>query len=464
MSSIFASCPRLHRSSRPRGVAACGVTGVLLVSFLCVPLAQGASPNDDLAAAIEQDYERELDALFKHFHRNPELSFREFETAQRLAAELRKSGVEVTEGVGQTGIVGILRNGDGPLVLVRADMDGLPVEEQSELPYASRARQVDITGEEVPVMHACGHDVHITAMVGTARRLAASSDAWSGTVMFVGQPAEERISGARAMLEDGLYERWGVPDYALAFHVSAGEPAGKISVPDGLLASSSDSVNITVRGVGAHGASPHRGKDPIYIASQLVVALQGIVAREINPLEPGVVTVGSIHGGFKHNIIPDKVELQLTVRANSEETREQLLSAIERIAEGLGRTAGLPDSLLPRVERTTESTPTTVNDAALAARVKDAIAAGMGEDIFYVEKPSGMGAEDFAYFVQTDDRVPGTYFSVGGTAQAELDREANGGPPVPSHHSPFFRIEPEPSIKSGVQAMTLAVLELLGTD
>ncbi len=311
-------------------------------------------------------------------------------------------------------------------------------------------------------MHACGHDVHITAMVGTARRLAAMKDAWSGTVMFVGQPAEERISGARAMLEDGLYERWGVPDYALAFHVSAGQPAGKISVPDGLLASSSDSVDITVLGVGAHGASPHRGKDPIYIASQLVVALQGIVAREINPLEPGVVTVGSIHGGFKHNIIPDKVELQLTVRANSEETREQLLSAIERIAEGVGRTAGLPDSLLPRVTRTTESTPTTVNDSAMAARIKRAISAGMGEDVFYVSERSGMGAEDFSYFVRTEHDVPGTYFSVGGTSQEDLDREARDGLPVPSHHSPFFRIEPEPSVKSGVHAMTLAVLELLG--
>lgn len=429
-----------------------------IVLALLLPPSMAATQN--LADAIQSDYDTELGSLFEHFHRNPELSFREVETAARLADELRKSGVEVTTGIGRTGIVGMMRNGPGPTVLVRADMDGLPVEEQSELPYESKARQVDITGEEVPVMHACGHDVHITAMVGTARRLAAMKDRWSGTVMFVGQPAEERISGAREMLEDGLYDRFGVPDYALAFHVSAGEPAGKINVPTGLLASSSDSVNITVRGIGAHGASPHRGKDPIYIASQLVIALQGIVSRELNPLDPGVITVGAFHSGFKHNIISDRADLQLTVRSNSEAVRDQLLDAIERVAEGIGRANGLPEQLLPKVERTTESTPTTINDEDLALRVTAAIREGMG-DVFFEEQPSGMGAEDFAYFVSTDHDVPGTYFTVGGTAQADLDAAAAGGPPVPSHHSPFFRIEPEPSVTSGVHAMTLAVLDLL---
>ena len=430
--------------------------------FLVVAFAgQGTSPAQDLADAIAEDYTTELKSLFEHFHRNPELSFLEHRTAARLADELRKSGVEVTGGIGRTGIVGMMANGDGPLVLVRADMDGLPVAEKSELPYASTVTQVDLSGEEVPVMHACGHDVHITSMVGVARRLAAMRDQWSGTVMFVGQPAEERIMGAREMLEDGLYERFGVPDYALAFHVSAGKPAGKIDVPPGLLASSSDSVDVTVFGIGAHGASPHRGKDPIYIAAQLVVALQGIVSRELNPLEPGVVTVGAIHGGFKHNVIPDRVELQLTVRANSEETREQLLSAIERIAEGVGRAAGLPTSLLPKVVRTKESTPVTVNNSELATRVRAAIGRGMGEDVFHREPPSGMGAEDFAYFVRTEHKVPGAYFDVGGTSVADLEAEAEGGPPVPSHHSPFFRIEPEPAIRAGVMAMTLAVLDLL---
>lgn len=425
-------------------------------------LVPAARADEALRAAVAADYEAYLEPLFVHFHRNPELSFRETRTAARIAEELRGLGVEVTEGVGGTGVVGMIENGAGPTVLVRGDIDGLPILEDTGLPYASTATQVDIDGVEKPVMHACGHDVHITSLLGTARRLLAMKDAWSGTVMLVAQPAEERIGGAKAMLEDGLYERFGVPDYALAFHVSAGEPAGKVSVPEELVASSSDSVDITVYGVGAHGASPHKGKDPIYIASQLVVALQGLVARELPPLAPGVVTVGSFHGGFKHNIIPAEVKLQLTVRSDSEETRETLLAGIRRIAEGVGRTAGLPDELLPEVVLTGESTPTTVNDPATARRIREAFVRELGEGVVYDEERTGMGAEDFAYFVQTEERVPGVYFSVGGTPQADLDAQEAGGPPVPGHHSPFFQIEPEPSVTRGVEAMTVAVLELLG--
>lgn len=425
-------------------------------------LVPAARADEALRAAVAADYEAYLEPLFVHFHRNPELSFRETRTAARIAEELRGLGVEVTEGVGGTGVVGMIENGAGPTVLVRGDIDGLPILEDTGLPYASTATQVDIDGVEKPVMHACGHDVHITSLLGTARRLLAMKDAWSGTVMLVAQPAEERIGGAKAMLEDGLYERFGVPDYALAFHVSAGEPAGKVSVPEELVASSSDSVDITVYGVGAHGASPHKGKDPIYIASQLVVALQGLVSRELPPLAPGVVTVGSFHGGFKHNIIPAEVKLQLTVRSDSEETRETLLAGIRRIAEGVGRTAGLPDELLPEVVLTGESTPTTVNDPATARRIREAFVRELGEGVVYDEERTGMGAEDFAYFVQTEERVPGVYFSVGGTPQADLDAQEAGGPPVPGHHSPFFQIEPEPSVTRGVEAMTVAVLELLG--
>jgi amidohydrolase len=426
-----------------------------------VPAAAQAQQHVDLRAAVLQDYEDNLAGLFDHFHRNPELSFLEEKTAARLAAELRALGVEVTEGVGGTGVVGILKNGDGPLVLVRADMDGLPVKENSGLLNASVATQVDITGEEVPVMHACGHDVHMTSLVGTARQLAARKDAWSGTVMFIGQPAEERIGGAKAMLADGLYERFGVPDYALALHVSAGDPAGKVEVHGGLYASSSDSVDITVYGIGAHGASPHKGKDPIYIASQLVIALQGIVSRELPPLQPGVITVGSFHAGFKHNIIPGEAKLQLTVRSNDGPTRDKLLAGIVRVAEGVGRLNGLPDELLPKVDLSIESTPTTFNDEALARRVRAAFVRELGEAMLYETVYEGMGAEDFAYFVQTEHEVPGCYFSVGGTSQADLDAEATGGPPVPSHHSPVFRIEPQPSVTTGVHAMTAAVLELL---
>lgn len=426
-------------------------------------LALLAAPQEDpLVAAIEADYEPYLRELFEHFHANPELSFLEYETSKRLAAELRAAGVEVTEGVGETGVVGMLENGEGPLVLVRADMDGLPIEEETGLPYASTRTQVDITGEEVPVMHACGHDVHMTCLVGTARRLVDLRDEWSGTVMFIGQPAEERIGGARKMLADGLYERFGVPDHALALHVHAGKPAGKVSLEGGLYASSSDSVDITVHGVGAHGASPHKGKDPIYIGSQIVIALQGLVSRELAPQEPGVITVGSFHGGFKHNIIPREAKLQVTVRANSEETRQKLLSGIRRVCEGIGRTNGLPEEKLPTVELSTEATPTTINDRELARRIREAFVRELGVHALYERRREGMGAEDFAYFVQTEDRVPGAYFSVGGTPQDALDAEAEGGPPVPSHHSPLFRIAPEPSIETGVRAMTVAVLELLG--
>lgn len=434
---------------------------LLATAILCLATS-GLSADSTLRQAVEADYAAHLGDLFDHFHRNPELSFREVETAARLSAELRAVGVEVTEGVGGTGIVGLLRNGEGPLVLVRADMDGLPIEEQSGLANASQARQADITGEEVPVMHACGHDVHITSLVGTARRLVALKDHWSGTVMLIGQPAEERIGGAKAMLEDGLYDRFGVPDYALALHVQAGQPAGKVTVEGGLIASSSDSVDITVRGIGAHGAAPHMGKDPVLVASQIVVALQSLVSRELSPLEPGVVTVGSIHGGFKHNIIPDQVKLQLTVRSDSEETRAKLLAGIERIAEGVARTAGLPDDLLPIVDLSIEATPTTVNDHALAERVHGVFVRELGEDRMYQSPRKGMGAEDFAYFVQTEHKVPGAYFQVGGTDPADLEAEANGGPPVAGHHSPFFKIEPEPAVTSGVHAMTVAVLELLG--
>ncbi len=424
-------------------------------------LASSVAADNVLKSAIEEDYRTHLGALFEHFHRNPELSFRETRTAARLAEELRSAGVEVTEGVGGTGVVGMMRNGNGPLVLVRADMDGLPIKEQSGLPYASTATQVDITGEEVPVMHACGHDVHITSMIGTARRLAALADRWSGTVMFVGQPAEERIGGAKAMLADGLYQRFGVPDYALALHVQAGGPSGKVEIKSGLIASSSDSVDITVYGIGAHGASPHKGKDPIFIASSIVVALQGLVSRELSPLEPGVVTVGSFHGGFKHNIIPDEVKLQLTVRANSEATRAKLLAGIQRIAKGVAQTAGLPDDLLPDVELSIEATPTTINDAALVDRLRGVFARELGEDRLYDHQRLGMGAEDFAYFVQTEHQVPGAYFVVGGTPLAVIEAEDSGDAPVPSHHSPFFKIEPKPAVTTGVQAMTLAVLDLL---
>ena len=424
---------------------------------LAVLVTLGMTPavaDEALRGDVEADYEANLEALFLYFHANPELSHREFETARRLAGEIRSLGYEVTEGVGGTGIVAVMKNGPGPTVMLRADMDGLPVEEDSGLPYASTARQVDINGVEQPVMHACGHDVHITAMIGTARQMASRRDQWSGTLVLIGQPAEERISGARAMLEDGLYERFPKPDSALAVHVSAGEPAGQVMVALDITGSSSNSVDIVVHGIGAHGASPHKGVDPVLVASQIVVTLQSVVSRSIAPLRPGVITVGAIHGGRKHNIIGDRVEMQLTVRADDSETREILLDAIDRVADGVARSLGVPDDLLPEVVRSTESTPPTINDRELAQRIKSAFEEHLGADRMYENPREGMGAEDFAYFIAPETGVRGVYFRVGGTAVEEMDD-------APSHHSPLFRIEPDPSIKSGVEALVIGAMTLM---
>ena len=293
-----------------------------MLILVCALLVNSIAFGDELDDAIQSDYESHLAALFEHFHRNPELSLIEHATAERMASELRASGFEVTEGVGGTGVVAIMRNRDGPVVMMRADMDGLPLEEKSGLAYASVATQVDpITGDSVPVMHACGHDVHITSLIGTARHMSAHKDEWSGTLMLLVQPAEERGLGARLMREDNVWERFGMPEYALAFHVSAQVEAGKVNIAEGSPYAGADSVDIIIHGVGAHGASPHASRDPIVLGSQIVLALQTLVARELSPREPGVVTVGSFHSGTKHNIISDHAHLQLTVRNTSAETR-----------------------------------------------------------------------------------------------------------------------------------------------
>jgi len=426
-------------------------------------LAASASPafaDAGVKSAVKADYDSYLGALFTHFHQNPELSFLEVETAKRMASELKKAGAEVTTGVGGTGVVGVMRNGAGPTLMLRADMDGLPLPEKSGLPYASKATQTGQDGKVYPVTHACGHDTHITSMVGTARRLAAMKDRWKGTVLFIVQPAEERVGGAKAMLADGLYTRFPKPDYALAFHVAAELPTGKITASEGLQYSSADSIDIMVPGIGAHGAAAHTGKDPVYIASQIVVALQGIASREIGPLEPGVVTVGSFHAGTKHNIISDRADLQVTVRANNEKTRAQIIAAVDRIAKGVARANGMPDDKLP-VVKVSEGTPTTINDGVLAKRLNAAFARDLGAATMIPYVQTNMGAEDFSYFVEPKHGVAGYYFDVGGTPLAAFDAAKAGGPPVPSHHSPLFKIAPEPAITLGTEAMVMATLELL---
>lgn len=431
---------------------------ILLISLMLGTPSWAADAS--LKQAIDDHYESHLAELFLWFHQHPELGFLEQQTAARLAEELRNLGIEVTEGVGGTGLVGMIENGPGPLVLVRADMDGLPILEDSGLSYASRNRQVDLEGTEVPVMHACGHDMHMTTLVGTAKLLMDNRDAWSGTVMLVGQPAEELISGAKAMLEDGLYERFGVPDYAIGLHVSSGAPSGLVTVREGIVQSSSDSVDIKVRGIGGHGAYPHQTIDPIYVSSQLVIALQGIISRQINPLSPAVITVGSFQGGNKHNIISNEVDLQLTVRTDSEVTRDEVLRRIRETAENIGRLNGLPDDLLPIVRTGFESTPTNVNDSQAVQKVLPAWEAQLGYDPLLTSQRPGMGAEDFAYFTQTEHKVPGLFFSVGGTAPELMRQISQGRTSAPPHHSAFFRIDPN-SVRAGVEAMYTATVELL---
>jgi hippurate hydrolase len=431
---------------------------MLLAGALAASPALAESP---VGPAVKADYDKHLRALFLDFHQNPELSYVEQRTAGIMAKEFRAAGATVTEGVGGTGVVGVMKNGDGPVVLVRADMDGLPLKETSGLPYASTVRQKGADGLEAPVMHACGHDVHITSLIGVAKRLAAMKDQWKGTVLLVAQPAEERIGGARKMLEDGLYTRFPKPDYALAFHVDADAPTGTISADPGISSSSSDSVDIIIHGIGTHGASPHQGKDPIVMGAQIIMALQTLVSREISPLQPGVVTVGAFHGGLKHNIISDRAEMQLTVRSDDEAVRKTLLNGIKRIAQNVGRMNGLPEDKLPEVKLSIESTPVTINDAKLTERLRGTFSRAFGASKLISPPRTGMGAEDFAYFIQPELGVPGFYFTVGGTPQAAFDAAKAGGPPVPGHHSPFFKIDPEPSVRLGTEAMTVAVLDLL---
>ncbi len=426
-----------------------------LIATAAFVLAVSGAQASPLRESIDADYAY-LDALFKHLHANPELSMQEVETAKRLAAELSPLGFEVATGVGRTGVVALLKNGEGPTLMIRADMDALPVIEKTRLPYASTRHQVNLEGKDMPVMHACGHDMHVTTLVGVARWMAGIKDQWSGTLMLVGQPAEEAIGGAKAMVADQLYPRFGRPDFALALHVIAKYPAGKIAFSDGLMYSSADTVRITVRGVATHGASPHLGNDPIVIGSQIVLALQNIVTREISPIEPALITVGAFNGGTAPNVISDEARLDVTVRANTEATRAKLLKSIERVAINTARAAGVAEDLLPLVEIDKGGAPTTTNDPALAQRVRAAMRAGMGEAAFAHWEQTDMGAEDFPDLVNIDPPIPSVYFEVGGTPPGKI---ASGE--VAEHHSPLFQIDPEPSIKSGVEAMSLAALELL---
>lgn len=442
-----------------------GFTYALATAIIAmsVPLlvAQGASFAEAIAPLVEREY-ASLEKLYTHYHAHPELSLREQNTAARLAEELKALGIEVTTGVGGHGVVGVLKNGAGPTILVRTDLDALPLKELTGVPYASTVRTTNDLGVEVDVMHACGHDVHITSLVGTARVLTQLKNRWSGTIVFIGQPAEERGAGARAMLKDGLFTRFPKPDYCLALHVSSDMAAGSVGVVEGFVLANVDSVDITMRGAGGHGAWPHKTKDPIVLAAQSIMAMQTIVSRETDPLESAVVTVGSIHGGTKHNIIPDEVKLQLTVRSFTDEVRAHTLEAIKRIVRGQALSAGIPEDRLPMVRvDEKEFTPATYNNPELARRVGGAFRQLFGEKKVISRKPV-MGGEDFSEFGRTADKIPICIFWLGSVEPERVTESERTGKLLPSLHSSLYRPLPEPTLKTGVTAMSAAVLELVG--
>ena len=423
--------------------------------------AQNALSSRDLVQRRVQAEYSSLLELYKTLHAAPELSLQEQKSAARVAEELRQAGFEVTTGVGRLGVVGVLRNGQGPTVLVRADMDALPVKEQTGLPYASTVVAKDAEGREVPVMHACGHDIHMTCLVGTARVLAQIKAQWRGTLVCIGQPAEEAGGGAEAMLADGLFQRFPQPDYCLALHDDSELPAGTLGYVPGYMNASVDGVDILVRGVGGHGAYPHRTKDPVVLAAQIVLALQTIASRETQPGEPVVVTVGTIHGGTKRNIIPDEVRLQLTIRSYAEEVRQQTLEAIKRIARGQAVAAGIPEDRLPQVKIGKDPTPALFNQPELTERVAGVFKAWFGETNVLSKTPS-MGGEDFSEYGRTAAKIPLFMFQLGAVRPEAIKESERTGQPLCSLHSPLWAPAPDPTIQTGVTAMTAAVLELMG--
>jgi amidohydrolase len=423
------------------------------------PSAPPAGWVKETATAVDKKLDAEsadLVSLYQHLHANPELSFQEVNTAKRMAAEAKKAGFDVTENVGG-GVVAVLKNGPGPVVLIRTDMDALPIVEQTGLPYASKVKVKNRDGVEVGVMHACGHDIHMTSWVGTARVLASMKDKWSGTLVLVAQPAEEIIAGAKKMLDAGLYTKFPKPDFALALHADPLHPVGTLGYSEGLALANSDTIDILVKGKGGHGAAPHLTIDPVVIAARIILDLQTIVSRETDPFDPVVVTVGSIHGGTKHNIIPNEVKLQLTVRTTKTETRDRVLKAIDRIAKAAALAANAPP---PEVKVSLEEfTPATYNDVPLSRRCGALFREAQGADAVRLRKPV-MGAEDFGRF--SEGKTPIFMYFIGTISQEKYAAaQKPGAPPLPGMHTDAYAPVPEPSVRTGVRTMSLAALDLL---
>ena len=421
--------------------------------------------QSSLDALIERDIASML-STYKALHAAPELSHREEKTSVFVAGELRKLGFTVTERIGKYqngqwsgyGVVGVLKNGTGPTVLVRTELDALPVEEKTGLPYSSNVKTKNDAGVEVSVMHACGHDIHMTSFLGTAKLLVELKDRWHGTLVMLGQPAEETGDGANAMLRDELYTRFPKPDFAIALHDKPELETGKVGYTPGYAMASATSIDIKIRGIGGHGSAPETTKDPVVTAAQVVMALQTIISRENSPLDPAVVTVGSIHGGTRYNIIPDEVNLQLTVRTYKPEVRQRILASIERIVKGVALTAGIPEDRAP-VVKVSEGTGSTYNDPQLLERLAVAFKQALGEDNV-VKVPPIMASEDFGYF-SLDQKIPATIFWLGASDPAKVKQSRETGVALPGLHSALFAPVPEPTLRTGVKAMTSAVLELM---
>ena len=438
---------------------------IFLTSILAPLLAFGQQTPQSIADAELPS----LLTIYKDIHSHPELSTKEQRSSAIVAKELRAAGCEVTENFGHYdnpdwkcyGVVGVMKNGDGPTVLVRTDMDALPVQEQTGASYASKVTMTNVEGKEMPVMHACGHDIHMSALIGTARALGKLKDKWHGTIVFIGQPAEEMVGGARAMLHAGLYDRFGKPAYAVALHDNAEIEAGKIGITAGYYNATVDSVDVTVKGMGGHGAYPHKTKDPITLSAEIINAWQTIASRENNPLDPIVVTVGSIHGGTKHNIIPDEVKMQLTVRTYKPEVRQRVLSAIEQIAKGCATAAGLPPDKMPEVNVLhAEHVNAVYNNPELTKRVKATLKSAIGDENV-VDKDPTMAGDDFSEFSLPDHSIPACMFNVGAVDPAKAAEAKKTGASLPSLHSSKFLPLPEPTIRVGIIGMTSAVLDLM---
>ena len=397
--------------------------------------------------------------LYKELHANPELSYQEFETSKKLSSVLESIGYQVTRNVGGNGVVALLENGDGNTVMFRADMDGLPVEEKTGASYASKNRVKNLDGEEVFTMHACGHDVHMTVLIGVAEYLYKIKDTWQGKLLLVLEPAEEVSGGARNMIKDGLFTKFPRPDFNLAFHVSASLQAGKVGYLPGWAMANVDSVDITVKGLGGHGAYPHTTKDPIVIAANIVTQLQTIVSRQIAPTDPAVVTVGSIHGGTKHNVIPNEVKLQLTLRSYTDEVRNQTLSSIERIVRGSAISAGLTEEYFPVIEIKDEYTPAVFNNPSLVEKVQRSFVNTLGDDKV-IEVSPVMGGEDFGMFGRVEPIIPTALFWLGAVNNEVYEKAKRDDLTLPSLHSDLFLPDADPAINTGVEAMSNAIVDL----